>query len=242
MSDSGGTRQQLEIQSEAGIWLYATLYLPKAVGPKPAVVMVRDREDLEGISAAKIADKMAAAGQVVLQLEPRTSRLKNTEGRETGDWMSDLQANLLGRNLPSMRAYDILRGVDLLRHRPEVDPNVIRGAAKGVAGVWLLLAAAADSHLAAIWLDRTPSSLRSALDNSMAVDLPDAVIPGFALHWDLHDLVKAIEPRQVLWTDPTNWMQRVISLGPPYRYRYIPGNLTDEMDAQDDAYIHAFLK
>jgi hypothetical protein len=155
--------------------------------------------------------------------------------------MSDLQANLIGRNLPSMRAYDILRGVDLLRHRPDVDSNAIRGAARGAAGIWLLLAAAADSHLVAIWLDRTPSSLKSALDNSMAVDLPDAVIPNFVLHWDLQDLVNAMKPRQVFWTDPTNWMQHVIPLGPPYRYRYIPGDLTDEMNAQDDAYIREFL-
>jgi hypothetical protein len=76
----------------------------------------------------------------------------------------------------------------------------------------------------------------------MTVDLPDAVIPGFALHWDFEDLVKAMEPRHVFWTDPTNWMQHVISLGPSYHYRYIPGDLTDELDAQDDAYIHEFLK
>jgi hypothetical protein len=140
-----------------------------------------------------------------------------------------------------MRAYDILCGVDLLRHRPDVDPNAIRGVARGVAGIWLLLAAAADSHLAAIWLDKTPASLRSALDNSMAVDLPDAVIPEFALHWDLQDLVKVIEPRQVFWTDPTNWMQHVIALGPTYHYRYVAGDLTDEIDEQDDEYIREFL-
>ena len=241
-STDNGTEQKLEIESETGIWLDATLYLPNAAGRKPAVLIVRDREGLGGISTTKMAEKIAGLGQVVLELEPRTSRLKNTEGSATGDWMSDLQANLIGRNLASMRAYDILRGVDLLRHRPDVDPNVIRGAGRGVAGIWLLLAAAADPRLATIWLDKTPASLRSALDNSMTVDLPDAVIPGFALHWDLQDLVKAMEPRQVFWTDPTNWMQHVIALGPRYHYRYIPGDLTDEIDAQDDAYIHQFLK
>ena len=241
-SGADGKQQKLEIECEPGIWLDATLYLPNAAGRKAAVVIVRDNENLEGISTTKMAEKMAGSGQVVLELEPRTSRLKNTEGSVSGDWMSDLQANLIGRNLPSMRAYDILRGVDLLRHHPEVDANGIRGAARGVAGIWLLLAAAADSHLVAIWLDRTPSSLRSSLDNSIAVDLPDAVIPNFALHWDLQDLVKAMEPRHVFWTDPTNWMQHVISLGPPYHYRYIPGDLTDEVDAQDDAFIREFLK
>jgi dienelactone hydrolase len=236
------TEQKLAIESETGVWLDATLFLPNATGSKPAVVVVKDSEDLDGISTTKLAEKMAGDGQVVLELEPRTSRLKNTEGRDTGDWLSDLEANLIGRNLPAMRAYDVLRGVDLLRHRPDVDPNAIRGAARGVAGIWLLLAAAADSHLAAIWLDKTPASLRSALDNSMDVDLPDAVIPDFALHWDLQDLVRAIEPRRVYWTDPTNWMQHVVSLGSPYHYRYIAGDLTDEMDSQDDAFLREFLK
>jgi hypothetical protein len=168
--------------------------------------------------------------------------LKNTEGSDTGDWISALHADLIGRNLPSMRAHDILRGVDLLRARPDVDPNSIRGMARGVAGVWLLLAAAADSRLSSIWIDRTPYSLRLALDNSMTVDLPDAVIPNFVLHWDLQDLVKAIEPRGVLWTDPTNWTQHVASLGAPYRYRYVVGDLTDEQDVQDDELIRDFLK
>jgi len=72
--------------------------------------------------------------------------------------------------------------------------------------------------------------------------MPDAVIPSFTLHWDLQDLVKAIEPRRFLGTDPSNWMQRVIALGPPYQYRYTPGDLTDEMDVQDDRFIHEFLK
>ena len=236
------SEQRIQLESEPGIWLDATLYVPKSGGRRPAVVIVRDDEKLDGISPATLAEKMAGLGQVVLLLEPRTIRLRNTEGPDTGDWISDLQANLIGRNLPAMRAHDILRGVDLLRARPDVDPNSIRGAARGVAGEWLLLAAAADSHLSAIWLDRTPHSLRSALDNSMAIDLPDAIIPGFALHWDLQDLVKAMKPRQVFWTDPTNWMQHVVALGPSYRYRYVDGDLTDEKDVQDNALIHEFLK
>lgn len=237
-----GSQQHIQFESEPGVWLNATLYLPGGVGRRPAVVVVTDAEKIDAISPETMAEKMAGLGQVVLLLETRTSRLKNTKGPYTGDWVSDLQANLIGRDLPAMRAHDILRGVDLLRARQDVDPNSIRGAARGVAGVWMLLAAAADSRLCAIWLDRTPYSLRAALDNSMAIDLPDAVIPGFVLHWDLQDLVKRMGMRQVFWTDPTNWMQHVVALGPAYHYRYVPGDLTDETNVQDDGYIRAFLK
>ena len=69
-----------------------------------------------------------------------------------------------------------------------------------------MLAAAVDNRIAKVWLDRTPHSLRAALENSMNTDLFDAVIPGFVLHWDLDDVTKSVGPQRVLWTDPANWM------------------------------------
>ena len=237
-----GTEQRILIESEPGVWIGAKLYLPKTAGRKPAVIVVADRTELNEKSKGTIAEKFAALGQVVLLVQPRTSQLKNSKGPYTGEWMSDLQANLIGRNLPAMRAHDTLRCIDLLRARRDVDSESIRGFARGVGGIWMLLAAAADPRLRAIWIDRTPHSLRAALDNSMTVDLPDAVIPGFILHWDLQDLVKAMGPRQVLWTDPTNWMERVVALGSPFRYRYVVGDSTDEDDVQDAAFAREFVK
>jgi hypothetical protein len=76
----------------------------------------------------------------------------------------------------------------------------------------------------------------------MNTDLSDAVIPGFALHWDLEDLRKAMADRPVLWTDPTNWMNRVVAAGPRFQYRYVLGDLTDMSEAQDDAYAEELMK
>ena len=92
-------------------------------------------------------------------------------------------------------------------------PGSIRAAGQGVKGIWLLLAAAADPRIRKVWLDRTPYSLFEALQNTLNTNLYDAVIPGFALHWDLEDLVKLMGDRPVIWTDPTNWMGRVVSGG-----------------------------
>jgi hypothetical protein len=123
-----------------------------------------------------------------------------------------------------MRARDILRGIDLLAARPDVDASSIHAFARGVDGVWLLLAAAVDPRIGKIWLDRTPYSLRLAFENTVNTDLFDAVIPGFVLRWDLDDLVKAMGNRPVLWTDPTNWMRRVVPLtGSVYQKRQFWG-------------------
>ena len=76
----------------------------------------------------------------------------------------------------------------------------------------------------------------------MNTDLLDAVIPGFALHWDLRDLTKAMGNRPVLWTDPTNWTKRPVPLGRTFQYRYVLGDTTDLSDEQDNAYMAEFLR
>lgn len=241
-SGGSGSEQHVQFESEPGIWLDATLHLPPSPGRKRAVLIVSGNEPSSAMPIAAMAQRIEALDRVVLEMKPRTSRMKNPEGGYTGDWIADQQANLIGRNMPAMRAHDILRGVDLLRARSDVDPDSIRAVARGIAGVWLLLAAADDPRISGIWLDKTPYSLRSALENSMAAELWDAVISNFALNWDFHDLVHVMGTRQVLWTDPTNWTRSVVALGPSYHYRYVPGDLTDQVNTQDDAFIREFLK
>ena len=236
----GWRQEQIQFESDPGIWLDATLYLPLSGNRKPAVLMVKGPEFFAVTPQVAMAQKMVEQGQVVLEMQPRTMPV-GEHGPYTGDWEINARANLIGLNLPALRAHDILRGIDLLSARPDVDSASIRSMARGVEGVWLLLAAAADSRIEGIWLDRTPYSLRDALDNSVAADLWDAAIPGFVLHWDLHDLVKAMGSRRVLWTDPTNWIRTVVFAGPSFRYRYVLGDTTDLADAQDDAYIRELL-
>ena len=236
----GGRQEQIQFESDPGIWLDATLHLPLSGNRKPAVLMVKGPAFFAVTSQAAMVQKIVEQGQVVLEMQPRTMPV-HENGPYTGDWEINARANLIGLNLPALRAHDILRGIDLLSARPEVDSGSIRSMARGVDGVWLLLAAAADSRIKGIWLDRTPYSMRSALENSVAANLWDAAIPGFVLHWDLDDLVKAMGSRRVLWTDPTNWIRTVVFAGPSFRYRYVLGDTTDLADAQDDAYIRDLL-
>ena len=123
--------------------------------------------------------------------------------------------------MAGMRAYDIQRGIDFLAARSDVDADAIRGIARGEPGVWLLLTSAVDPRIGRIWLDRTPHSLRAALDEPLNRNLHMAVLPGFCLKWDLADLIAAMGERKVIWTDPTNWMRVVMPLAGNFRYRYL---------------------
>ena len=76
----------------------------------------------------------------------------------------------------------------------------------------------------------------------MNTNLSDAVIPGFALHWDLEDLVKLMSRRSVLWTDPTNWMGQVVAMGPRFQYRWVLGDITDMSDTQNLEYAQQLMR
>ena len=238
-----GRREQVKFESEPGVEISGRLYIPKSGGRKPAALLIADKMSSYWIpSTTSLAERIAKTGRIVLELEPRDSPSQDDHRPYVGNWLTNARADQIGRNLPSMRAHDILRGVDVLAARSDVDPGSIRAAARGVSGIWLLLAAATDTRIGKVWLDRTPYSLRAALGNSMNTGLFDAVIPGFALHWDLEDLRKAMRNRSVLWTDPTNWMERPVSLGPAYRYRHVIGDTTDLHDEQDNAFISEFIQ
>ena len=244
-----GRRQQVRFSSEPGVEIGGRLYFPRAAAPggsgrRPAVLLVADKTSSYYVpSTAALAERMARAGRVVLELDVRDSPSGESEIRPfTGNWITNTRANQVGRNLPAMRAHDILTGIDVLAARSDVDSSAIRAAARGVKGIWLLLAAAVDSRIAGIWLDQTPYSLRAGLERSMNTGLFDAVIPGFAIRWDLDDLTRAMGNRPVLWTDPANWMGRPVPLGPPFRYRSVIGDATDLLDEQDNRYLEEFLR
>ena len=228
--------QRLRLESEPGIEIEEELLVPDSPGRKPAVLL------LAGEKADRWAEVFVKRGCIVLKFNPRDSSEADRSRPYVGDWLTYTRADQIGLDLPALRAHDILRGVDLLAHRNDVDPASIRAAAQGVGGIWLLLAAAADPRISKIWLDRTPYSFLEALDHPLNTDLADATVFGFALRWDLDDLTKATGNRPVLWTDPTDWMGRVVPLGARYRYRYVLGDLTDRSDAQDQAYAEELLR
>jgi hypothetical protein len=240
--DVEGRRETIHFESDEGIELTGTLFMPASTGKKQAVLVVADKTSNASIpSTTALAERIRKTGCVVLELEVRDA---SGEGARPfiGNWITNARANQIGLNLPAMRAHDILAGIDVLASRTDVDPGAIRAVARGVKGIWLLLAAAVDPRIGGIWLDRTPYSLRSAVKNSMNTELFDAVIPGFALHWDLNDLITAMDARKVLWTDPTNWMEHPVSIAGHYSYRHVLGDNTDLSDEQDWAFIKELIR
>ena len=130
----------------------------------------------------------------------------DTERPYTGNWMNNTRAWLVGRNLPATHAAEINAIVEELAQRGDVDPARISVRASGVAGIPALLAAAVNPRISSVMLTRTPHSVRAAIDSPIHTNLHDAVIPGFAVKWDLTDLRDLLRPRRSTGgIPPTGW-------------------------------------
>ena len=179
---------------------------------RPATVLVQDN-----LTPSPEAERLLADGHVIA-LVALSGRAGDAERPRSGNWMNNTRAWLVGRNLPAMHAAEINAAVTEMASRADVDPSRITARASGVAGVALLLAAAVNPQIASVSLDRTPHSVRAAIDAPIHTNLHDAVIPGFALKWDLADLRELLRPRSVTWKDPTDWMGNVVALEGGYIY------------------------
>ena len=187
-------------------------YPPTASGGRhPAVVIVQDT-----LTAAPDVDALRASAHVVVMT--LSGRGEDAGRPRSGNWMNNTRAWLVGRNLPATHAAEINAVVAGLARRDDVEAERVAVRGNGVSGVAVLLAAAVNPAIASVVLTRTPHSLRAAIDAAMHTNLHDAVIPGFALKWDLSDLRDLVRPRSVEWKDPTDWMGNVVAAGPGYTY------------------------
>jgi dienelactone hydrolase len=201
--------EKLTFESEPGIDLPAVIYLPQGEGKHRAAVIAHGR----GKSAAReMAEKMAAAGKLVLSIDLRgLGELQAAQRRSGSDWPgyfgdyeSAMTAMMTGKPLVAMRAEDIARAVDVLLARADVDAAGLELYGHGVAAVPALYAAAFDKRIAAVTLERMLHSYESIIRQRIHRQQWENAVQGALRHYDLPDLVRWIAPRKVTMIDPVN--------------------------------------
>ena len=186
-------------ESEPGMWIPAVLAVPEGgSGKRNAVIYV----DGGGkASAAPKIESWMAQGTIVLAIDARGFGELAAESRSNEQWFGDASsisaALLLGKTMAGMRALDIVRGVELLAGRPDVNSGSIKGIGMGRASVPLLYAAAFDERIKSLELEGMLASYQSIIDSRLHRNAFEQILPGVIRHFDLGDLVKAIAPRTV---------------------------------------------
>ncbi len=252
----GYRRQDLAYQSRPGLWVTANLYLPgRAAGRRPAIVIVHSHHRPR--TQAELQDMgilWARAGSVVLIMDQigAGERLENYPwNREAyhSRYILGMQLHLAGESLIGWMAWDILRGVDLLVARPEVDPQriILLGAVAG-GGDPAAVAAALDPRIAAVapfnFGECTPESPRFLPEkNRWPLELAD---PGWGswettrgLRRSIADqffpwvICASVAPRRFVYSFEMGW--NVEDLPAWARYRKVFG-FYDALDNLDEAH------
>ena len=236
----GYRRQDLVYQSRPGLWVTANLYLPaQPRAPMPAFVVVHSHHRPR--TQAELQDMgilWARAGAAVLVMDQLGSgeRLQNYPwNREAyhSRYVMGMQLETVGESLMQWMVWDILRGVDLLLERPDVDARriVLLGAVAGggdPAGV----AAALDRRIAAVapfnFGEATPESPRFLKENNrVAQELAD---PGWG-SWETTRNLRgsiagqffpwlicaSVAPRKFMYSFEMGWNVEELPAWPRYR-------------------------
>ncbi|MCL4692624.1 MAG: acetylxylan esterase [Candidatus Hydrogenedentes bacterium] len=146
--------ESISYQSEAGSRVTALFYLPKDVsGPVPAILIACGHGGSKSALYAQYAGQLyASMGFAVLVPDTIGEEERNVDGkmgsrahdlyRFSQQERIDFVQNTLKRSILGKMAWDLLRGVDYLAQRPEVDPgriglagNSLGGTSAGCVGV-----------------------------------------------------------------------------------------------------------
>lgn len=195
--------EKLMYESEPGILIPALLFVPNGGQQKRPAALVADGKgkaaSLDGIEA------LVRNGSVVLSIDARGLGEGRRDSRDvSGDYSNSMTALLVGKTMAGMRALDILRGVDLLTERADVDPRKISVSGKGLAALPALYAAALDTRIQKVALEEMLASYQSMVDRRIHHEMWENVVPGALRYFDLPDLVRSIAPREVRIDKPVD--------------------------------------
>lgn len=198
--------EKLVYESEPGIHIPSLLFVPEGGSArKSAMIYVHGRGKSAAAAAGGEIEQFVKAGVIVLAIDLRglgETRSRNTEGNDDfpvyfGDFESAMTALHIGRPLVGMQMTDVLRGVDLLAARPDVERTKIYGFGKDAGAIPLLHAAAMDDRIRKIALEGMLASYQTIIQQRIHRQIFEQVIPGVLRSYDLPDVIAAIAPRQV---------------------------------------------
>jgi cephalosporin-C deacetylase-like acetyl esterase len=193
---------KLTLPLEGATSVQGELSLPGGSGKRPALlILLPDKLQTAGVAERAYEsqrDALIAKGNIVLAIPPIPT-LSDTDSSKHSTlgplYLPSLRAELVGRTLVGVRIDEVVRAVDYLVGRSDVDRNQISAIASGHMGIVLLHAAVIDPRIGSVFVEHTLESYRSLLDEAMPAGITEDILPGVLTHYDIPNLKRALGSR-----------------------------------------------
>jgi dienelactone hydrolase len=202
----------------------AFLLIPHGAGPFPAVLVHHQHHSQWHLGKSEVCglagDPLQAFGPALAHhglvvLAPDSICFEDRRAQRSGiapdpdaeaDWLQHYNALcyrlLRGDTLMRRVLKDAARGVSLLRAHCAVDSQRIGTLGHSYGGNTVLFHAALDGRLGFACASGAACTYATKMQHGTGIELAE-IIPGFAQHFDIQDLVKCIAPRKILVVSAT---------------------------------------
>ena len=205
--------ESLQIESESGIVLRGVLGIPSSGSAHPAIMWI-DPTPHEVISKSSEFIRLVRAGNIVIAFHPRDVLGEPQSGPEQfalGQYMPELlRAVVVHKTIVGMRVDDVVRVINWICTRNDINQKDISLYGKGGLGMVALHTAAIDGRVGRVLLESSLLSYRTALEAGLHKNLSEIVIPRVLTRYDTPLLMQAIFPRPIFLINPANAMGQAI--------------------------------
>jgi cephalosporin-C deacetylase-like acetyl esterase len=204
--------EKLAYESEPGIVIPALIFIPEgASGKRLPILYLHGGGKADEAEPGGEIEGLVQAGATVLAIDLRGTGETREELDRTdaffnyfGAFESAMTAMLVGKTLIGLRAQDVMRAVDLLILREDVEMQGLSAFGFGEAAPVLLHAAALDDRIKNVVLKNMLVSYESVVTEKISRRIFENIVPGVLAKYDLPDLAATLAPRRVAIINPVN--------------------------------------
>jgi len=237
--------EKLVYSSEPDIYIPSLLFLPQAAAPGPAVIFVNEGGKTADQAVEYYCRPLAEAGCTVLAIDvrgvgetmPPSEPPYNehnyrglTEGAEASLFYSSLR---VGRTLLGRRVLDVLRGIDCLAARKEVDGAKLGAIGHGMGAPLVLYAAALDDRIRRLAAARMLLSYAAILETDLYAHHFSGFAPGLLQSFDLPAVAALLAPRPLLLLNLVDQLGQRVSRARAARVYGPAGSIYDLLGAKE---------
>jgi cephalosporin-C deacetylase-like acetyl esterase len=213
--------EKIEFLSEPGIYIPAWVFVPETAAARSPILYVGEQGvQSDGLEFGPV-EALVRTGAIVAAIDVRgigetrpphldisgRNEFKHVDSVETAlAYMAwEMRESLLG-----MRVQDVVRGVDYVLSRPDVEHGGVRVIGKGRGALWTLFAMALDSRIQAAACEQGLLSYRTLTATDRYLHGADVFIPSVLEHFDLPQIAAVCAPRRLSFISPVDAMKRPV--------------------------------